>query len=284
MKRKLNNKGFTLIEILAAVALLSIVAFPLVKSFLDSFKFQAKSQIKTEANKVIEYVTEQLKNETYSEFKFEDGTTVENKLKNWAKTETETTLDTFKIDSLRGVNLTSPYEVTIEKISSSEVQKGGIGTPNEYDVSITIGTDGKGSSQDNTGALQVSYIDNGNTDKDFEAITNGTLEMNVLDDTKDFYTIKIESNADISNISVKKNTTKTIKVYKKENVKLSMNATAGGAAKQNVLETINLGNKDSIEDEKEFLCEARISAKNVNDDSIFSSMNVTFSVFIENEE
>ena len=65
VKRLKNNKGFTLVEILAAMILLGIVAVPLAKTFIDGFRFQARGQVKTEANKVIEYVTERIKNEQY---------------------------------------------------------------------------------------------------------------------------------------------------------------------------------------------------------------------------
>ena len=40
---KHDNKGFTLIEIVVAMVILAIVAVPLGKTFMDSFKYQARS-------------------------------------------------------------------------------------------------------------------------------------------------------------------------------------------------------------------------------------------------
>lgn len=280
MKRKLNNRGFTLIEILAAMVLLSIVAFPLVKTFIDGFKFQAKSQIKTEANKVIEYVAEQLKNEKYSALSINKVD-----IEKWAKGEV-TELNVIEIDALPGSNLTAPYEVKLEKQSIKEVQKGGIGTPNTYELKMELKRDPEGNIEDyytvgHNEFLTVDYETN---------ILNikSKIKEPVNSETNDgvvtyFYAIFIDNQTGSPiTINVKKQFADKVKIYTKGGVTLHQVADPDLSREEKYFEKVDLGDNDEIKDEKEYLCEAKITAQNLEDDSIYSSMNATFSVFVEN--
>jgi len=62
MKLISKTKGMTLVEILLALVLLSVVIVPLGNFFIDSFKFQSRNQRLVQANKAAEYVVESFKN------------------------------------------------------------------------------------------------------------------------------------------------------------------------------------------------------------------------------
>lgn len=277
MKREFrDNSGVSLIEIVAALVLLSIVAFPLAKTFMDGFKFQARGQIKTEANKVIEYVAEQLKNEQYNTLK--DG--LSDTIVEWAKGEGASSVK-FSVTSISGTNLSAEYDVEIDKIdkeSTFEVQAGGMGTPSEYELTLSI-DDSESNISGNGNYIYVDY------DSD-----SGLLSINEDPRNKDpennmFYSVLIENTSSSSvNIAVKKMIPDKVKIYTKGDVKLSVatNPDPDLTREHKKFEQIKLGNKNEIKDE--YLCEAKITATNRNDKAIKASMNVTFSVFDKKEE
>ena len=83
-------------------------------------------------------------------------------------------------------------------------------------------------------------------------------------------------------LNVKKEISDNVKIYTKGDVDLYPVVDPSLSREQGLYEEVHLGKKDELKDEKEYLCEAKITAQNQNDESIFSSMNVTFSVFVEN--
>ena len=65
---KKNNRGFTLVELVVAVALLAIILVPTVGFFTNSFKVQNKSAMKTSITRVGQHIIESFKNKNYLEF------------------------------------------------------------------------------------------------------------------------------------------------------------------------------------------------------------------------
>ena len=66
MKR--NNRGFTLVELVVAVALLAIILVPTIGFFTNSFKVQNKSALKTSITRVGQHIIENFKNKNYLGF------------------------------------------------------------------------------------------------------------------------------------------------------------------------------------------------------------------------
>lgn len=271
-RRVKNNKGFTIVEILVAMALLGIIAVPLASIFMDTFKFQARSQVKTEANKVIEYVTEQIKKENY----FVMGADGYN-IKEGCRGEGLPSSINNVIDSLPNGNLSYPYDVKFEVKSKEEVQKGGLGTPSEYDLEMAVDESGASFNYKYYG-LDVSY-DNGILTIDDCGIApiNGSC-----------YNVKIDNDVGSRiTINVRKKILENVKFYLFGDISLSIPTMAEDlelSKDQKFFEQVNVGDKDEIKDEKEYLCEAVITATNQNDNSITASMNISYNVFIENNE
>ena len=63
MKRKLNNAGFSLVEVILSMAILAIISIPLLSYFSDSMKYNAKMGDKQHATAMAQELLEQLKNE-----------------------------------------------------------------------------------------------------------------------------------------------------------------------------------------------------------------------------
>lgn len=63
MKRKQNNAGFSLVEVILSMAILAIISIPLLSYFSDSMKYNAKMADKQHATATAQELLEQLKNE-----------------------------------------------------------------------------------------------------------------------------------------------------------------------------------------------------------------------------
>lgn len=269
---KHDNKGFTLIEIVAAMVILAIVAVPLAKTFMDSFKYQARSQVKTEANKVIEYVTEQLKNGSYEELK----PNLKAEINEWAKTaDNNITFDVNEVPDEYG-KLTSGYAVKLEQIgNTSEVQKGGIGTPLVYELEMEI-IDGGANFSGNGDFLDVTY------DNNVLTISNSNLAP--VNDGGYAILMKNVSGNPIT-IEVRKMIEEKVKIYMTgESIKLRTYPDPDLTKEQKSFEQIKLGDKDNITDEKEYFYTAKVTATNLEDNTITASMNITFDVIIDKAE
>lgn len=272
MKIVKENKGFTLIEIVAAMVILAIVAVPLGKTFIDSFKYQARSQIKTEANKVIEYVAEQLKNGKYGEL----DSSLETELKSWASEENGSNIEIieFDVDTLPdeyGV-LTEAYKVTLESNGKpTVVQEGGVGTPAVYDLTMQLIDSG------------VNFTDNG-------YYLNVTYDGNLLDIASvnsayaksDGYSILIKNESTSAvTIDVKKEITDKVTIYTSgADINLRTYADPDLSKDQKSFQKVKLGEKEKIEDKKEYFYTAKVTSVNLEDSSITATMNVTFNVKI----
>ena len=274
MKKGLrSNKGVSLVEVMVAMLLLGVVAVPLVRTFLDGFKFQARSQVKTEANKVIEYVAECLKNEQYSFM----GLDVGDEVRDWASSGSGSF--SVEISRVPGSELTATYKVDVEELSFAEIQKGGIGTPSSYEMEIDLANeDGYGNS-----FLNVDY-----SDEIIDIIQSGAPPFNyewVGEPKREdyFYAILLtNSSGSPMKVKVSKEITEKVKFFIKGDIELSTFTDPELTREQKAFSQVKLGEKDKIKDEKEYLCEAKISAVNLADDSIMANMNTTFSVFVDN--
>lgn len=270
MKFYRGNKGFTLIEIVAAMVILAIVAVPLGKTFIDSFKFQARSQIKTEANKVIEYVAEQLKNGEYE--KLEVG--LEAEIKEWI--DKSSTLKNIEFDVMtlpdEYGNLTDSYKVTLEASGyPTEVQKGGVGTPVVYDLTMKIKDSG------------FDFSDEG-------YYLNATYDGNLLDIASvnldhaknDGYSILIKNESTSAvTIDVRKEITDKVTIYTSgADINLRTYADPTLSKGQKSFQKVKLGKRENIDDKKEYFYTAKVTAVNLEDSSITATMNVTFNVKI----
>lgn len=269
MKFYRGNKGFTLIEIVAAMVILAIVAVPLGKTFIDSFKFQARSQIKTEANKVIEYVAEQLKNGEYKEL--EAG--LEAEIKKWI--DKSSTLENIEFDVMTLPDeygkLTDSYKVTLEASGyPTEVQKGGVGTPVVYDLTMKI-KDSEFVFSDEGYYLNATYA--GNL-LDIESVNEAKAQggYSIL--------IKNESSSPVT-IDVRKEIIDKVTIYTSgTDINLRTYPDPTLSKEQKNFQRIKLGDKDKIEDKKEYFYTAKVTAVNSEDTTITSTMNITFNVKI----
>ncbi len=272
MKIFRENKGFTLIEIVAAMVILAIVAVPLGKTFIDSFKYQARSQIKTEANKVIEYVAEQLKNGKYEKLNVD----LEAKLKSWASEGNASNIETveFTVDTLPdeyGV-LTESYKVTLEPNGKpTVVQEGGVGTPAVYDLTMQI-IDSGVNFTDNGYYLNTTYTENL---LNISSVNSDHAKSGGYD-----VLIKNESSSAIT-IDVRKEITDKVTIYMSgADINLRTYADPNLSKEQKSFQRIKLGDKEKIDDNKEYFYTVKVTAVNLKDSSITATMNVTFNVKI----
>lgn len=270
MKFYRGNKGFTLIEIVAAMVILAIVAVPLGKTFIDSFKYQARSQIKTEANKVIEYVAEQLKNGEYK--KLEAG--LETEIKEWIDKSSALKNIEFDVMTLPDEygNLTDSYKVTLEASGyPTEVQKGGVGTPVVYDLTMQIIESGINFT-DNGYYLNATYT--GNL-LDIESVNEANAKSGGYS-----ILIKNESSSPVT-IDVRKEIVDKVTIYTSgADINLRTYPDPTLSKEEKNFQRIKLGDKDKIEDKKEYFYTARVTAVNSEDSTITSTMNITFNVKI----
>ena len=59
--RKINKKGFTLIEVMLSIAILALISVPLMKYFSDSLKYSAQTAEKQNANFIAQETMEAIK-------------------------------------------------------------------------------------------------------------------------------------------------------------------------------------------------------------------------------
>ena len=258
--------------LVAAMVILAIVAVPLAKTFMDSFKYQARSQVKTEANKVIEYVTEQLKNGSYSELK----SNLKEQINEWTKSEgNSVTFDVNKVPDEYG-KLTSGYSVKLEQVGNmSEVQKGGIGTPLVYELEMEI-IEGGANFTGNGDFLNVLYDNNV-----FTISGNNLAPVN-----EGGYAILMKNaSGNPVTIEVRKQISENVKIYMAgETIKLRTYPDPDLTKEQKYFEQIKLGDKTNISDEKEYFYTTKVTATNLEDNTITASMNITFNVMIDKDE
>jgi type II secretory pathway pseudopilin PulG len=137
-----------MIELVAAMVLLTIIIVPVGRLFMDSFKYQSKSQKNTEIAKAAEYVAEKLKNGDYAALTISDFTD---------ESIVEVSSSSFPTD----FPTTDDYNVQIKfnLISDGVTEIGNI--PDTYDAEVTLNTATIGVN-DGTGLIESSVPDYAN--------------------------------------------------------------------------------------------------------------------------
>lgn len=255
-----SERGFTLVEIVAALVLLGIVAIPLAKLFMDSFKFQAKSQSETEAMKVAQFVAEQLK-------------------------------DGKQFYGLENMELTANKVI---EIPFTEI-KDAMGNLNgDYEVTVTIGAEKKG--QEISGSTPVEYAYEIETDGELFRVSEGmaihdgfsitcsdfVIQTSESDTDTAKYDILIVNNEEdkTATFQIDKRTTAGLNIYTKGkgNVILQGYPYNRLSKKYTSFEKFNLGEKSSVSSKSEDLYDATVNVVSKSESGIDAMMNTTFTI------
>ena len=255
-----SEKGFTLMEIVAALVILGIVAVPLAKTFMDSFKFQAKSQNETEAMKVAQFIAEQLK----------DG-------KNYYGMDAET----FSVDDVvrrRSEDITGAMGELTDK----------------YDITITVNSEQKG--QDISGNTPTEFAYEIETDGNLYNVNDGDADHTGFSITcSDFVIQTSESDVDantydilINNISdsqeatfqIDKRTTAKLNVYTKGEYKVNLQGYPYNrlSRKYTTFEKFHLGQKDGVTSKSEDLYNVTVLVESRTNETVKATMNTAFTI------
>lgn len=261
-----SERGFTLVEVVAALVLLAIVGIPLANVFMDSFKTQARGQKKTEVNKVAQFVAEQLK----------DG-------KNYYGIDSldltlNRTVTKKSEDILSDIGtLTEPYDIVIE-VKSEEVGQDISGnTPTEF--AYTIETDGA-----------LFNITEGSAEHSGFSITCSDFIVRTSEDNNQdaTYDILIENISDSqeATFQIDKRTPSALNIYTKGKQKVNLKGYPENRLSREYtsFKTFHLGEKDSVSSKSEDLYNATITVTSRVDETIRASMNTTFTIQREKEE
>lgn len=254
-----NRRGFTLIEVVMAIAILAIVGVPLMQFFTGAFKFQTRGQEKTEINKVLQYVAENLKNGRDFNADF---------------TQNINEGDSFslgKITSGEISSLTQNYDVSI-KIKSIVNDQADIGknTPNSFQESIVVLSDS---------SVEITENDVTITKKEGEEncfifnVTNPDptgYDVLIKNESAEVHTFKIQNLIESS---------APLRLYKSNDEgcpEISLTWAPGTSAGiENRYTVFNLGTNNSVESTNENIYIAEITATNAGGE-IETSMEVSF--------
>jgi len=264
-----SEKGFTLIEVVAALVILAIVAVPLAKTFMDSFKFQTKSQNETEAMKVAQFVAEQLK----------DG-------KNF-----------YGIDAMD-----SPVNNSVEKRSEDITADMGELT-DKYNITITINNEQKGQNISGNTPTEFAYViqTNGEVAKvidresvkpagftiSSEDIANFVIRTNRDDNSEEKYSILIrnESKENEADFRVDKRTTARVDIYVQGEKAINLTkytSTTGDSERLSNIHTkfykYNLGKNESVTSKTEDLYDVTVTVASRTNETVRATMNTAFTI------
>jgi len=255
-----SERGFTLMEIVAALFLISLVAVPLAKTFMDSYKFQAKSQLKTEANKVAQYVAEQLKDGKNAYYDLEP------------KNGSEVKYENFTAVGLG--NLADKYSMHI-KITNVEENKDIAGsTPTEFAYTVIV--DEAGNFKDPTNDVGLDPIS-----EDLSISRSGsniTVKKETL--SSETYNFLLENKSDkLVDFLITKETPAIINVYTKgENISAKCQQRTQVAKEYNTINLFHLGDKKQVTSKTKILCDATITVTSKTDSTNHVVMNTTFTM------
>jgi len=256
-----SEKGFTLIEIIAAVILIAIVAIPLGGLFMNSFKFQARSQQSTTVNEIAQVVAERLK----------DGSLVKEEFKEKLKAEEEAGEDAQGF-ALELEEYKKQYDITLKFGSKEEGQNIQGSTPDSYDYTITVLADGTIDPVSTVfGSEDVTIVDNVITiDPSDDHPDNGNMQYNFFIDNQ---------TTDSVSFKVHKKTASKVTFYKQNNnIYLSAFPDAELTQAQIEFREFNLAGKTQVTSKGEDLYNVAITVTLKSEPSITTTMNATFTI------
>jgi len=263
-----SQKGFTLVEIVAALALLGLVAIPLARVFLDSFKFQARSEMKTEVNEVAQFVAEKLKEGVLVNVneEFSDSESPE---------QVNLTTKNMKIKSLNGIreadlgDLTQIYDIVIDFKSEQKGEDIKGTTPNHFDFTLTV-----------SNGVTVSDVFSPEQVK----VNGNIITIDPGDDgSKTYNFLIVNDTLDKVSYQIEKKTASVVNIYTKgkNGVVLSGPPSPGLSDEVITFRRFDLKDREQVSSMTEDLYNVTITVTSQSDPTITTSMNTTFTRRIE---
>jgi len=257
-----SERGFTLIEIVAALILVLIVGVPLARTFLDSYKFQSKSQLKTEANEVAQYVAEQLK----------DGTLTQ--MEAALKLDPETSGITLDTETLGMENLANQYNIEIKVVSMEPGQDIKGSTPDEFSYEIVVDEGGVTGSY---GFSTNKFSSTGDVSLDGFLLTIAPPEEEG-DEEKEYDFLIHNKTANEVTFQINKRTKSVVNIYTKGEKAVNLKGYPENrlSKEYTAFKKFNLGGKNQVTSKTEDLYNVVVITTSKHDTSITANMNTTF--------
>lgn len=182
--KKLNNKGYSMIEVITAVILLSAVAIPLLTSFITSIRVNAKSRQMQRVTAAAESVMEGFKAYHYDDLlkQFKSADSNDFKIYNISVSESGSSITTLEAYSCKDPSTVPALKVSTVNnkgnattVDTAEFAMKGLnyqGT--KYDVQVTIEPYENGSDSAYNGTKEFNYFERMNGYKD--GVYSQTLE------------------------------------------------------------------------------------------------------------
>lgn len=143
MKKSLSDKGFTILEVLVAVSLLSVGILAVASLMGTSIKTSSYSQALTQANNLAQYRLERLQSVSYNNLQVTDTSTAPDDLKrNCSQTDATASRPVYTCTPTQGItigvrNFTWLYTVTYIDVDGSGTADPGIDGLKRIDVTVS---------------------------------------------------------------------------------------------------------------------------------------------------
>ncbi len=178
-RKKLNNKGMTLIELMVAVAILSVAIIPLMYAFINSMKYNAKGRELQQTTVLAHTIMEKCKGYTTKE--------IDDRMDN------HTFLDTLTVGALNNSTKTPMTGATTLWGSSGSLADDGTETyyigmvqleNQRYDVQVTLDNHGRQDLYNGTSDIDSSMIHTESMNKYMDAVFTVNTVCNNAEDTE----------------------------------------------------------------------------------------------------
>ena len=289
-----KNKGFTVVELIISIALLALILIPASKFFTDSFRVQARSQMRSSVTRVGQEVVEKLKNKQFGDLglnnldkskikvKFDEGKHLpiftEETTNNYKEHETE-------INS-GGVRYKVELQLDSKPILNDTVD---VEIPEAFDHEVEINSFGEISTKYSIlGGYSLDSKSTGNSflnrGKSYTA-SIPTLILSDGDVDKTYgHTLLVKNGCENKvKIGIVKNFENPLKIYVADNKNIYFEDGAlgdGRTAKMARFETVYIGNSDSYrtQNEGELLLKATLTVTDLRDITVKDIFEVTFPI------